>query len=262
MSALVSSISPRRRRAFGLLVATEIKLAWRRPVGLAVGVGSPLVLLVIFGSIPTTTRPMAKLGGISFFNLYVPSLLVFVLIVVALMQLPQQLATYRQQGVLRRMSTTPVQPTWLLAAQVVVCVIFSVIGLALLLAVGGVAFGLALPHTLGGYLVSLASLGLTLASMVGLGLCCAAVARSPQAAHAITLLMFYPLAFFSGLYFPIQEIHSGVVTELSKVLPTGAGFNALHAAFTGQSPGAGPLLVLAGWAAGCSLVAARTFRWE
>ena len=261
MSTFALSLSRRDRRAFGLLVASEIKLAWRRPIGLIVAVGIPLVLLVTFGSIPATIRPRAALGGMSFFNLYVPSLLLFVLIVVALMGLPQQLATYRDQGVLRRMSTTPVQPSWLLAAQVAVSVIFAVIALGILIGVGAVAFGLALPPTPGGYLVSLASLVLTLAAVLGLGLCAAALARSPQVAHAMTLLMFYPLAFFAGLYVPIQEIHSGLIAELAKVLPTGAGFNALHAAFSGHSPGAEPLLVLAAWALGSCVLAARLFRW-
>jgi ABC-2 type transport system permease protein len=262
MSTLVLGLTPRQRRAFGLLVVNEIKLAWRRPTGLIVAIGVPFVLLVIFGSIPAMTQPQAALGGISFFNLYVPSLLVFVLIVVALMGLPQQLAGYREQGVLRRMSTTPVQPSWLLAAQVTVSVIFAVIGVGILLGIGAAAYGLALPHTLGGYLVSLDSLVLTLAAVLGLGLCTAALAKSPQIAHGATLLLFYPLAFFSGLYVPIQEIHSTVIQQLAKVLPTGAGFNALHASFGGHSVGVGPLLVLAGWAIVCSVAAARLFRWE
>ena len=76
------AFTPRQRRAFGLLVASEIKIAIRRPVGLLVAVGIPLALLVIFGSIPATTRPDQALGGISFFNLYVPTLMVFVLIAV------------------------------------------------------------------------------------------------------------------------------------------------------------------------------------
>ena len=123
MSTLAYRTQPAQRRAFGMLVASESRLASRRPAGLIVAVGVPLVLLVIFGSIPATTRARAALGGISFFNLYVPSLLVFVLIAVGLGALPQQLATYRQQGVLRRMSTTPVPPSWLLAAQLTVSMI-------------------------------------------------------------------------------------------------------------------------------------------
>ena len=262
MSTAALSLTPRQRRAFGLLVASEIKIAIRRPVGLIVAVGIPLALLVIFGSIPATTRPLQALGGISFFNLYVPTLLVFVMIAVGLMTLPQQLSAYRRQGVLRRMSTTPVPPSWVLVAQTTVAAILAVIGVTILLGAGAGAYGLALPHDAGGYLVSLVALVLTGAATLGLGLLVAAVAGSPQIAQALTALLFYPLAFFSGLYVPLQEIHSQVIQDIAKALPTGAGFNALHAAFSGQSPGVEPLLVLAAWAVGSWVLATRLFRWE
>jgi ABC-2 type transport system permease protein len=262
VSASAITLTPRQRRAFGLLVASEIKIAIRRPVGLLIAVGIPFALLVIFGSIPATTRPSQALGGISFFNLYVPTLMVFVLIAVGLAGLPQQLAVYRQQGVLRRMSTTPVPPSWLLAAQTTVSLILAVIGIGILLGAGAGAYGLALPHDVGGYLVSLLALVLTATATIGLGLLVAATAKSPQIAQALTAVLFYPLAFFSGLYVPLQEIHSQLITDISKVLPTGAGFNALHAAFGGHSPGAEPLLILAAWAIGCTVLAARLFRWE
>jgi ABC-2 type transport system permease protein len=262
MSTSAITLTPRQRRAFGLLVASEIKIAIRRPVGLVVAVGIPFALLVIFGSIPATTRPDAKLGGISFFNLYVPTLLVFVLIAVGLMTLPQQLSAYRRQGVLRRMSTTPVHPSWVLAAQTTVSMILAVIGLTILLGAGAGAYGLALPHDAGGYLVSFVVLVLTATATLGLGLLVAAVAGSPQIAQALTAAVFYPLAFFSGLYVPLQEIHSQVIQDIAKVLPTGAGFNALHAAFGGHSPGVEPLLVLAVWAVGSWVIATRLFRWE
>ena len=262
MSTLALPLSPRRRRAFRLLVKTEIKIGLRRPVGIFLAVGIPLALLVIFGSIPATSRPRAALGGISFFTLYVPSLLVFVLIVVGLGGLPQQLAAYREQGVLRRLSTTPVPPSWLLAAQLTISLMLATIGIAILLGVGAIAFGLALPRTIGGGVVAFVSLLFTVAATLGLGLCAAALASSPQVASALQALFFYPLAFFSGLYVPIQEIHSAVISEIAKVLPTGAGFNALHASFLGHSPGAEPLLVLAGWAVFTSVAAARLFRWE
>jgi ABC-2 type transport system permease protein len=261
MSTMALERSRRRRKAFGLLVESEIKLAWRYPVILIVGVGVPLVLLVIFGSIPATTRPDKALGGVSFFNVYVPTLLVFVLMAVGLF-LPQQLATYRHQGVLRRMSTTPVPPSWLLAAQMTVGLIVAVIGIAIIIGVGAGVFGLTLPHNVGGYLVSLVALVLTGAAVLGLALCAGALAGTPQAAQAMAAVVFYPLAFFSGLYFPIAAIHSAVITQISKLLPTGAGFNAVHASFTGHSPGAESLLVLAGWAVFTGVAASRLFRWE
>jgi ABC-2 type transport system permease protein len=262
MSAPTILTDPSRRRAFGLLVRSEMKLERRYPLGAIVALGIPLLLLVIFGSIPSTSKPMQALGGISFFNLYVPTLLVFVLLALGVAFLPRQLATYRQQGVLRRMSTTPVPPSYLLAAQLTVSIVLSVVGVTILLGLGAAVFNMTLPRGIGGDLVVLTALVLAAAALLGLGLCAAALASSPAVMQAVMLVLFYPLAFFSGLYVPIQEIHSTVIREMAKVLPTGAAFNALHAAFTGGSLGAGPLLVLAGWAAGSSLLAARIFRWE
>jgi ABC-2 type transport system permease protein len=262
MSTMVLYHDPRRRKAFSLLVANELKLALRYPVGIVVAFGIPLLLLVVFGSIPGTTRPVAAFGGISFFNLYVPTLLVFVLLALGVGSLPQALASYRQQGVLRRMSTTPLSPSWLLAAQLTVSAALAAISIAVLLGAGAGIFNLTLPHDVGGYLVSLTALVLTAAAMLGLGLCAAALAGSPQVAQGITALLFYPLAFFSGLYVPLSAIHSGAITTISKVVPTGAGVDALHAAFTGHSPGVEPLLVLAGWAFAACVAAVRLFRWE
>lgn len=262
MSILAVPSDPPRGHALRLLVRTEVKLACRRPVGVFVAMGIPLVLLVIFGSIPATTRPAKALGGISFFSLYVPTLLVFVLTAVGLTTMPQQLASYREQGVLRRMSTTPVPPSWLLAAQMTVNVILAVLAITVLLGLGVIVFGLALPPTVGGNLLALLALVLTITATLGLGLCAAALASSPQAVGAITALFFYPLAFFSGLYVPIQEFHSALITEISKLLLTGAGYNALHATFLGQPPGVEPFLVLAAWSIFTSLAATRLFRWE
>ena len=153
-------------------------------------------------------------------------------------------------------------PSWLLGAQLTVSLILATIGIVILLGVGAVAFGLAFPPSVGGCLVALVSLLLTVAATLGIGLCAAALAPNTQVAGALQALFFYPLAFFSGLYVPIQELHSAVISAIAKVLLTGAGFNALHASFLGRSPGVEPLLVLAAWAIGCSVAAARLFRWE
>ena len=63
------------RSAFGKLVQSETRIAWRVPVGLIFGVAVPVLLLVIFGCIPAMKKPDASLGGLTFFTSYFPVLI-------------------------------------------------------------------------------------------------------------------------------------------------------------------------------------------
>lgn len=259
MTAAVGASRRGRRRRYGVLVATELRLAWRYPVGLVFGLGLPMLLLVIFGSIPSLTRPSKEFGGISFFTLYAPTLIVLVLLVLALLGLPGQMANYRQLGVLRRMATTPVPASALLGAQVAVNLILTVVSIGLLLGVGAGAFSLVLPAQAGWFVLSLV---LSVAAMFGIGLCVAAFAGSPQVANAIGATLFYPLAFFSGLYVPLTELHSGVINQLSRALPSGAAFDAVHASLAGDFPGGQAVAELIGYAIVFGAIAVRWFRWD
>lgn len=50
--------------------------------------------------------------------------------------------------------------------------------------------------------------------------------------------------------------------DISNFTPLGAAVQAMHAAYQGSFPSAGPLLVLAGYSAIFSYLAVRFFRWE
>jgi len=104
------------RAAFGKIVLNEARLAWRQPAGIVVGIGLSVLLLVIFGSIPVFLQTSARLGGLSAFEVYIPILISFSIGVLALTYLPGPLVSYREQGILRRLSTTPVPAFWVLAA--------------------------------------------------------------------------------------------------------------------------------------------------
>lgn len=259
MSTSAVAPLPSRRRPYGLLILTEMRLAYRYPVGLIFGVGLPMMLLIIFGSIPSLTQPSQHFGGLSFFTIYTPTLMVLVLLVLGLLSLPVQMAGYREQGVLRRMSTTPVPALALLGAQVAVNLLLAIVAIAMLLGVGAVAFNLALPTQFGWFLLSVL---FTLAAMFAIGLLVAALAGTPQVANAIGSALFYPFAFFAGLYVPLVSLHSGVIDDISKALPSGAAFNALHASLAGHFPGWAALGVLFAYAVVFSAAAVHWFRWD
>ena len=77
--------------------------------------------------------------------MFVPSLIVITIGTLGIQTLPIRLATYREKGILRRLSTTPAHPLRLLAAQLVIYMVTAVIALGLLVVVANVAFGVPLP---------------------------------------------------------------------------------------------------------------------
>src|SRR5580692_1341098 len=109
--AQVSEAGSRRdsASALGRLTLTELKLfAWDR-VGPIWGVGFPLVLLIIFGSIPAFRQPVSQgAPGLTVLDAYVPILIGFVLAMLGINTLAAVLAGYREKGVLRRLAVTPV----------------------------------------------------------------------------------------------------------------------------------------------------------
>jgi ABC-2 type transport system permease protein len=242
--------------AFGKLVANEARLAWRQPSGLAAGVGIPVVLVVIFGKLTKFQQPQASLGGLTEFDVLVPVLAVFAITLLAVWGLPVPLASYREQGILRRLQTTPVPPSWLLAAQLVVQSGIAAAGLATVFVVSHVAFGA--PENPGG--LASASV-LAVAGLFPLGLAIAALAPTSGAASVIGRVAFFPLMFFAGLWLP-RPLMPGVLRDISNCTPVGAAVEILQDSMRGQFPPAAPLLVLAGYAVVFSLLARRFFRWE
>jgi len=246
------------RAAFGQIVRNEARLAWRQPAGLIVGIGISVGLLVIFGEVSVFQQSSARLGGLSAFDVYIPILIAFAIAIIAFTYLPGPLVSYREQGILRRLSTTPVPASWLLAAQLVVQACLMLISVFILLVVSVVFFGVDAPKSPGGLLLAVV---LSIAALFAIGLAIAAVAWTPAAARGIMAAVLYPLLFFSGLYYPVQLL-PGVLQDISHYTPLGAAVQALQASMVQGFPPAAPLLVLAAYALAFGFLAKRFFRWE
>jgi ABC-2 type transport system permease protein len=258
LSPPLSRPRPARRAAFGQIVLNEARLAWRQPVSLLGGLVFPLLLLVVFHAIPAFRSPAADLGGDTRFAVYVPILIVFTLGIVALMGLPISLASYRELGVLRRLSTTPVPPSCLLAAQGIVQLGTAVAGLAVVLTVAVTAFGAPVPKSPGALALSVL---LTVAGLAPIGLLLGAAARTAGSASVIGRLIFFPMMFFAGLWWP-RELMPGALQVVSSATPLGAAVQAMQDSMQGQFPPAAPLLVLAAYAVVFGFLAKRFFRWQ
>jgi ABC-2 type transport system permease protein len=246
------------RAAFGKLLLNETRLAWRIPIGLAGGLGLPLLLLVVFGSIPVMRQPSSDLAGLSYFALSYPILLTMALVTLSLQGLPLSLIKYRETGILRRLSVTPVPPSWLLAAQIVINLVIAIAGLVLLTIVGILAFGLRLPQNLLGFSVAYL---LTVTSFFAVGLCIAAVVRNTSVAQGIGGVLFFAPMFFGGIWLP-RPLMPAWLLNISNWMPLGASVGAIQNAMQGLFPSLQSLLVLAAYTAVFGYLAVRYFRWE
>ena len=240
------------------MLVTEFTLA-RRDVGnLAFGLVFPAVLLLVLGLFPGFTEADPDLGGRRLIDIYTPIVLILTFALVGIGSLAASLATYRTQGVLRRLRVTPVGPSRLLGAQFVAHLLVALLGSGLALIAARLAFDLSWPANLPAFV-----LGLTLAaaSLFALGLVVGSVAASPSTASAVGPFVWLPLMVLGGLWFP-REAMPELMRTISDHSPAGAAVDAVQEAWFGGTTQVTSLVVLAVSTCLFGLLAAATFRWE
>lgn len=243
--------------ALATLTKTEAKLLLRDPAAVFFIILFPPLLLIVLGAIPPFREPNPD-TGVRTIDLYVPILVAMAIAMFALSGLPNQLASYRERGILRRISTTPVSPAMMLVANLIVFVVTALGVTAVLLAIGKLAFDVDLPQQLPGYaLVYL----LSLVAMLSLGLFIAAVVRTAKAAAAAGQVLFFPILFFAGLWLP-RAAMPDTLRQISDYTPLGAGVQALTDTAAGGSPQLLHIGVMLAWIVVTGIAAARLFSWE
>ncbi|MFF5298114.1 ABC transporter permease [Streptomyces sp. NPDC013161] len=240
------------------VLRTELRLFRREPGALFWILLFPTLLLVILGSIPGFRHHDADLGGLRTIDVYVPVAVLLGMIVGALQSMPQNLTGYRERGILRRMSATPVRPTALLSAQMVVYGAAALVSALLALIVGRLAFDVRLPKQPGGYLLALL---LAILAALALGAVVSSLSRTTKIAGAIGSAVFFPMMFCAGVWIPVNSMPD-VMARIVGYTPFGAAAEALNRAAAGNWPGWTHLGVLVAWTVLLTAGASRWFRWE
>jgi len=163
----------------------------------------------------------------------------------------------RRYGVLRFLSTTPLGRGGLIAGKLLAILAVLAVQYVLVAAVG---WSLGWRPEPAAALVSVPVLLLGAAAFTGLGLLLAGTVRA-EATLAVTNLVWVLLAAVGGTLFPSTPLPAGLA-RLVDLLPSGALGAALRETFLTGGPSAGPLVVLALWAAAAWAGAVRWFRWS
>lgn len=240
------------------LLKTETKLTIREPIGLAFALLLPLGIVLAFGLSSSAAEPDPELGGLIALDTILPSLALSLSFgMLAIFMLPGFMADYRARGILRRLSTTPVHPGKLLAAQVIVQGTIALISIPLVLGLA-TALGMNLPEQ---PLMVLFVALLGGAALFALGTLVSAVAADTKVGYAYSACFFFPSMFFAGIWLPKEQMPDWLST-FGDFTPLGAFRESMENAFLGTSQDPLMLLTLAVTALVAGTVAARVFRWE
>jgi ABC-2 type transport system permease protein len=241
---------------FTELLKVQGKLALREPYGL-LGIGLPIILLLVFGFIGQQVPGNVGSTGLTIIDLWIPTILVVSFISIAV-SLPSTLVRDREIGWLRRVSTTPLHPSMLLAAQLIIDLILAAAAVLIIILGGALLFGASLHVQILPFAVSLL---LSIAEIFAIGLVLVALVPSQTAAQAAGGVMFFVLLFLAGLWVNPEQAGDPLRT-IMYYSPSGAAARAvLDSAFNGRASYAA-LLTTSLYTVILGFIAVRYFRWE
>lgn len=243
--------------ALWMMVISEFKMVMRDISGMVVPLVLPMLILVMSAS--TAVAEVDEASGLTGLEAFVlPVVIAIVLCLIGVVNMPSFISLYRKAGVLRRLAVTPVSPSLVLVAQVIVSLIQAAIGVGLALLVAVLAFDAQLPANVIAF-IGIMLLGMF--AMYGIGMLVAAIAPTPGAAVAISLLAFFALGASGGMFGGPDSLPDTVAT-IGEYLPFGALREALTDVWLEQGLDTQHLLVMAGWAGVGGIAAVTTFRWD
>ncbi len=233
---------------------------WRNRRAALFSLFFPLLFLVVLGTLLGDVRLDSR-GGLRLIDFYVPGIVTYAIVLIGFNATAMQLAALRENGILKRIRMTPL-PTWAYVAGTVgSTLLVMAASVAIMLAVGVLAFGAHLRlSTLPGLLVTLLLGG---ACLTTLGIAASRVVGKPESGMGILMVVTLPLIFVSDVWFPLDDA-PGWLSAIAGAFPLKPLASGLGVAFdpstTGVGMSGGDLAVLAAWTVvGCALMT-RTLR--
>jgi len=246
-------------RGLWKLTWVEAKLYLREPVATFFTLAFPLMMLFLFGSI-YGNEPTPFFGGRGTVDVSVPAYMAMIIGTVGLLSITINVSTYRERGILRRYRATPLRPAAILAAQVAVNFVMTLLGALLLVVAAKLVYSLRFD---GNALSVLGAFTLSTMSFFAAGFLLASLAPTARVANVLGMIIFYPNLFLSGATLP-KEIFPDTVRLISRFVPLTYVVELLQGLWFGEPWGEHltPVVVLVAMLGVGVAVSAKAFRWE
>lgn len=230
----------------------ELRLLLRNGENLLVTLGIPIAILVFFSLV--NVLPSRDGSPVDFL---VPGVLALSVVGAAMAAMGISTGFERYYRVLKRLGATPLRRGELIAAKMLAILATEVVQVVLVVAVG---LALGWRPRLDEAWVAVVALLLGTSAFAGIGLGLAGSLRA-VATLAVTNGLFMLMLLISGIVFPLNDL-PGPLAKVALALPAAPLTDLLRAGLGGTPIPWADLAILAAWAAGAPLLAARLFRWE
>ena len=190
-----------------------------------------------------------------------PGILAMSIMQLGLFATAQPLVALRVQGVLKRLSATPLPRLTLLAAYISFRLTIALIQTAICVLIGRFAFGVAM---VGSWWVFAGWIFLGTLVFLSIGFFMAAVSKNEESCIAIGNIINLPMILLSGTFFPLNHL-SPVFDYILPVVPLNYLSDALRVTMVDSIPlhsAATDALVLVAWAVAMTALAVRFFSWD
>lgn len=238
----------------------EAKLFLREPASAFFTLIFPLMMLLIYGTIFSNAPVPGSGSSQDVIGNLIPSFTAMSIGIVGLMPVTITLATYRENGVLRRLRTTPISPLVVMVAQVMVVFFMTVLGVILLVVAGMLFYHV---QFAGNVLSVLAGFVFASLSFFGMGFILASTMPTARTAQIVGMVLMYPMLILSGAGWP-RELMPGAMVKISSFLPLTYVVNLLRGLWIGETWGQHLLdvgVLVAMLVVGV-LVSVKLFKWE
>ncbi|WP_333650601.1 ABC transporter permease [Lacrimispora sp.] len=246
-------------KAFRTLLKTEIRLSLRGMDMFIFAICMPVIIVIILGAV-FGNKPAFDGAEYTFLEQSFGAVSTIAICAGGVMGLPLVVSDYRNRKILKRFKVTPVSPALILAVQIVIYALYSIISLILVYATGAVYFGYQL---YGSWLQFLGAYLLVMLSMFSIGLLVGGIAPNTKIASAAASLLYFPMLIFSGATLP-YEVMPAALQKAANILPLTQGIKLLKAASLGLPVDRIfiPVAVMIVIAVICTAVSLRFFKWE
>ena len=214
------------------LIKMELKKLIRQPANLFLNLLFPAVLTIAF--IFAFADPELGMS----LNSVVPGLIVYAVIFI-IMTIAQSFSTERQEGLLKRLNTTPMTSSEFMGSQIITHMLIAILQVIVVLALAFI-LGFRPDSGIEGILFALPVTAIFSLSSVGLGLITATISKTPEAATGISFVFILPQMFF-GTFIPITS----TTQQIAAFMPSYYLLDALKLIFQGDWMNANILMDLA-----------------